>query len=136
MQTCKTKSPAQEPTGFTLIELLVVVAVIGILASLLLPALANAKKKATKAACMSNLRQIGLAIQLYADDHDGDLPGPAWSGATASYDRGSSSELIYYIASELSYPPPSPTPEVAKVFVCPGYRRYAPGLTSMIGRKC
>jgi general secretion pathway protein G len=60
--------------GFTLIELLVVIAVIALLASLLLPVLASAKGKARQAKCASNMRQIGLALQMYADDHDGWMP--------------------------------------------------------------
>jgi prepilin-type N-terminal cleavage/methylation domain-containing protein len=57
--------------AFTLIELLVVVAIIGVLASLLLPALANAKTKGRSTGCINNLRQIGIGMQMYADDHDG-----------------------------------------------------------------
>lgn len=60
--------------GFTLIELMVVMAIIAILASLLLPALAQAKGKARAVQCASQMRQIGLATWMYADEHEGCLP--------------------------------------------------------------
>jgi prepilin-type N-terminal cleavage/methylation domain-containing protein/prepilin-type processing-associated H-X9-DG protein len=62
------------PAGFTLIELLVVIAIIAILAALLLPALSRAKGSAQRIACANNLRQVRLALGIYATDNDGRMP--------------------------------------------------------------
>lgn len=65
---------SRETGGFTLIELLVVIAVIAILAALLFPAFAQARGKARATVCVSNLRQAGMAIAMYAEDNDGLYP--------------------------------------------------------------
>jgi prepilin-type N-terminal cleavage/methylation domain-containing protein/prepilin-type processing-associated H-X9-DG protein len=75
--------------GFTLIELLVVIAVIGILAGLLLPALAKVKDSGQRVTCVNNLRQLALSMSLYASDHNGSFPGRGTSSRWPSQLYGS-----------------------------------------------
>lgn len=73
-------NPSQsDRRGFTLIELLVVIAIISLLVSILLPSLSRAKELAMRVLCSTNMRSIGTAVYMYAEDHDGALPWHRWN---------------------------------------------------------
>jgi prepilin-type N-terminal cleavage/methylation domain-containing protein/prepilin-type processing-associated H-X9-DG protein len=102
--------------GFTLLELLVVMAIIGILAGLLLPALSTAKKRGLSAACVGNLHQIGLAVQMYWDDNQGKISAlsgiyPDWSSTNRA--RAWTQELYPYLNN-------------TKIFLDPGRPEWMP----------
>src|SRR5439155_3101953 len=94
--------------GFTLIELLVVIAIIAILAAILFPVFAQARASARKTACLSNMKQLGLALAQYAVDYEGFMPPSQLpsSGANVSWPT-----MVYpYVKNE-------------GVFVCPDVER-------------
>jgi prepilin-type N-terminal cleavage/methylation domain-containing protein len=112
------EKPRRSCQGFTLIELLTVIAIIAILAAILIPVVGSVREQARGAVCRSNLRQIGLAIQMYSLDHNGFTPPPAT--ATAS----TTGPVVGGGLAGLLIPPPvgwgsdyAGTPDL---FFCPG----------------
>lgn len=122
-RTCteSTKSPLAPSRAFTLIELLVVIAIIGILASLLLPSINSAMEAARRVRCAANLKQIGVAAQLYSGEHKEDLP--RWGGDANHWswwgqsDLGLERSLAPYMNDQNSSNTNRPTGN--DIYICP-----------------
>ncbi|WPJ94289.1 DUF1559 domain-containing protein [Coraliomargarita algicola] len=115
---------AKQKMGFSLIELLSVVAVITILLAILIPALSKVRNQAKAVGCLSNMRQIGLAINMYAMEHNQTLPGPLY---LAGGNIVGTKRLPYYIAPYLDRGQ-AEDGDSLDVFVCPAWADATQGL--------
>lgn len=104
--------------GFTVVELLVVVVVVGLLSSLILPALGRAKSKARGATCLSHLRQINLGVRMYADDSDDAAPRPTEANDPTVSLVGYKRLVRTYLGSG------SRSPAQERIFACPADSFY------------
>jgi len=120
-QTGQTKAVLmRQRRGFTLIELLVVIAIIAILAAILFPVFARARENARKAACQSNLKQIGLGVMMYVQDYDETYP------ASEMYNEAKTSYLSWAKVIQ-------PYVKSTQVFVCPTAGFYSTSFASGYG---
>jgi prepilin-type N-terminal cleavage/methylation domain-containing protein/prepilin-type processing-associated H-X9-DG protein len=114
--------------AFTLVELLVVIVVIAILAGLMLPVMSLIRARGDSIQCVSNLRQIGIAIAGYVGDNDGVLPGPVVAGQMPTYKSTDTTSLALLLAKYLNLPAAPTGSQKAPVFLCQAYVKANPAL--------
>ncbi len=119
--------------GFTLIELLVVIAIISILASILFPAFTRARESARMTSCTSNMRQLGIAMGMYAQDYDGLFPEHDRTLQDGSYYRAGVLVPDWTVSPRVNWAQAVlPYIRNYRIFRCPSSKGVAPGSTADI----
>jgi prepilin-type N-terminal cleavage/methylation domain-containing protein len=116
----------RERAAFTLVELLVVIAIIGILIAILLPVASMVRSRADATQCLSQLRQIGVAMNAYMNDHNGTLPGPLTSTQGPTFVAGQTGSLAALLDPYLGHAGSSTAPGASRyspIFECPAAAR-------------
>src|SRR5688500_16330354 len=119
------RTEPRRASGFTLVELLVVIAIIAVLAGLLFPVFAKSRASARKTTALSNLKQLGAALQMYTADHDEHLPSrwPIWNGYNPFFWKVDDGDLPSLL---------KPYVRNSAVWYSPEDRRSPRGVTSFI----
>jgi prepilin-type N-terminal cleavage/methylation domain-containing protein/prepilin-type processing-associated H-X9-DG protein len=118
MEAYKKRPAKRTKNGFTLIELLVVIAIIAVLLAILMPAMRKIKEIAREVACKSNLKNVGLAVQMYLDDYERKIP-----------DTGSSNQHLWYLNDGVTFRTPGSSSTYWGIF----YKDYIKGQTKIFG---
>jgi len=114
-------APPLRKSGFSLLELLCAIAVLAILVSILIPTLGSMKKRSNQIVCSNNLRSLGTAIHLYANEHSGRLPGPLYAGQYTYFPALDKYQLMAHIKEYIEINLIKGDRDRIKTMVCPAY---------------
>ncbi|MGE9294951.1 MAG: type II secretion system protein [Puniceicoccales bacterium] len=118
--------------GFTLTELLVTISMILVLAGILIPVTGHMRQKSQQATAMSNVRQVGMAIQLYTQDHNSVLPGPMNTGQGPEYRSNDPKSMGYHLWRYLDAPEPTTVTQRIEVLSNPANESNRQGDSSPV----
>lgn len=123
---------AQAVKAFTLVEVLVTVSILAVLAALSLTAISSIHRQAEVSEATSNFRQVGVAMQLFASENNGFLPGPVWTGQSPWYSKRDNGALGNYLWPYLGANQPEWWAQKLDILSLPAYEREVPNLDAPV----